>query len=87
MQLVPHLQDALIIRSWSGIDGGMPDNLPVMGPSRTTPGLIHAFGFSGHGAALTTLMGELDAVIAAYLEMKEVFCRELGLELSTSEGA
>lgn len=57
VQLVPHLQDALIIRSWSGIDGGMPDNLPVMGPSRTTPGLIHAFGFSGHGFMLGPAVG------------------------------
>jgi sarcosine oxidase, subunit beta len=42
----------MVIRSWTGIDGLMPDVLPVMGPSRTTPGLIHAFGFSGHGFML-----------------------------------
>jgi sarcosine oxidase subunit beta len=35
----------------------MPDVLPVIGPSRTRPGLIHAFGFSGHGFALGPAVG------------------------------
>ena len=35
----------------------MPDDIPVIGPSRTTPGLIHAFGFSGHGFQLGPGMG------------------------------
>lgn len=52
IRLIPRLAEAMIIRSWTGIDGVMPDVLPVMGPSRTTPGLIHAFGFSGHGFML-----------------------------------
>ncbi len=29
------------------------------GPSRTTPGLLHAFGFSGHGFQLGPAMGEI----------------------------
>ena len=38
--------------------------LPVIGPSAAMPGLIHAFGFSGHGFALSPLVGRLivDAV-------------------------
>jgi sarcosine oxidase subunit beta len=47
----------MIIRSWTGTDGQMPDVLPVLGPSRTTPGLIHAFGFSGHGFMLGPAVG------------------------------
>ena len=50
--LIPRLAEAMVIRSWTGIDGQMPDVLPVLGPSRTTKGLIHAFGFSGHGFML-----------------------------------
>jgi sarcosine oxidase subunit beta len=38
-----------VIRVWSGIEGYLPDMVPVIGPSRTTPGLFHAFGFCGHG--------------------------------------
>ena len=55
--LVPRLRHAHIIRTWTGIEGVMPDDIPVIGPSRTTPGLFHAFGFSGHGFQLGPAMG------------------------------
>lgn len=50
--LVPRLVGAQVIRTWSGIEGVMPDRLPVISVSATTPDLIHAFGFSGHGFQL-----------------------------------
>jgi glycine/D-amino acid oxidase-like deaminating enzyme len=50
--LVPRRRQAQIIRTWTGIEGIMPDGIPVLGPSRTTSGLFHAFGFSGHGFQL-----------------------------------
>ncbi len=59
VEIIPHLADAMIIRCWTGIDGGMPDALPVLGPSRTTSGLIHAFGFSGHGFMLGPAIGAI----------------------------
>jgi len=55
--LVPCLRNVQIIRTWTGIEGVMPDVIPVIGPSRTTPGLFHAFGFSGHGFQLGPAMG------------------------------
>lgn len=55
--LIPHLAGAMLIRGWTGTDGQMPDSQPVLGPSRTTPGLIHAFGFSGHGFMLGPAVG------------------------------
>jgi sarcosine oxidase subunit beta len=42
----------------------MPDDLPVIGPSRTTPGLIHCFGFSGHGFQLGPGVGAIVAELA-----------------------
>ena len=48
-QLVPMLRDCHVIRVWSGIEGYLPDMLPVIGASAGTPGLFHAFGFCGHG--------------------------------------
>ncbi|TBW39525.1 FAD-binding oxidoreductase [Siculibacillus lacustris] len=57
LQLVPSLAQANVIRTWSGFDGQMPDHIPVIGPSATTPGLIHAFGFSGHGFQLGPVIG------------------------------
>ncbi|HEY1327559.1 MAG TPA: FAD-binding oxidoreductase [Casimicrobiaceae bacterium] len=57
LRIVPALASALVIRTWTGIEGQMPDYLPVIGVSRTTPNLIHAFGFSGHGFQLGPAIG------------------------------
>src|SRR5262249_44735780 len=62
--LVPRLAHAHIIRTWTGIEGQMPDKLPVLGPSRTTPGLLHAFGFSGHGFQLGPVVGVILSELA-----------------------
>ncbi|MGY8660817.1 FAD-dependent oxidoreductase [Bradyrhizobium sp. UFLA05-109] len=59
LQLVPQLAGTQVIRSWTGIDGETPDDIPVIGPSRTTPGLFHAFGFSGHGFQLGPAIGAI----------------------------
>ena len=59
VQAVPRLKGARLIRTWTGLEGNMPDEIPVIGPSRTTPGLIHAFGFSGHGFQLGPGMGAI----------------------------
>ena len=61
IELVPMLAGAQIIRSWTGIDGKMPDAIPVIGRSSTTPGLFHAFGFSGHGFQLGPGIGAIMA--------------------------
>jgi sarcosine oxidase subunit beta len=48
-RVVPALAQAHVIRVWSGIEGYLPDMIPVIGPSLTATGLFHAFGFCGHG--------------------------------------
>lgn len=58
-ELVPELEGIQIIRSWSGLEGDLPDKLPIVCFSRTTPNLIHAFGFCGHGFQLGPAMGEI----------------------------
>jgi len=60
-RLFPPLAQARIVRSWAGLEGWSADGLPVIGPSGTVPGLIHAFGFCGHGFALVPLVGPLVA--------------------------
>jgi sarcosine oxidase subunit beta len=55
--IVPALKSAHVIRTWSGLDGDMPDHIPVIGFSSTTARLVHAFGFSGHGFQLGPVMG------------------------------
>jgi sarcosine oxidase subunit beta len=57
VDLLPTLRHAHIIRTWSGTEGYLPDRLPVIGPSATTPGLLHAFGFAGGGFQLGPAVG------------------------------
>lgn len=57
--LFPALRNAHIIRTWSGTEGYLPDREPVLGPSQTTPGLIHAFGFAGAGFQIGPAVGEV----------------------------
>ena len=56
-RVVPMLSSAQAIRVWSGIEGYLPDMLPVMGWSRTQKNLLHAFGFCGHGFQLSPGVG------------------------------
>ncbi|MCJ8140994.1 NAD(P)/FAD-dependent oxidoreductase [Falsirhodobacter halotolerans] len=59
LRLCPALADVAVIRTWSGCEGYVADGLPVMGPSATTPGLFHAFGFCGHGFQLGPGVGQV----------------------------
>ncbi|WP_297773843.1 FAD-binding oxidoreductase [uncultured Roseovarius sp.] len=65
LRLVPALADAAVIRQWSGCEGYVADTLPVIGPSGTTPGLFHAFGFCGHGFQLGPGVGDAMAELIA----------------------
>lgn len=56
---IPGLRGALVIRSWTGVEGGTPDKQPIFGMSPSTPGLLHAFGFSGGGFQLSPAVGEV----------------------------
>jgi sarcosine oxidase subunit beta len=56
-RVMPMLASAQVIRVWSGIEGYLPDLLPVMGWSLTTKNLLHAYGFCGHGFQLSPGVG------------------------------
>ena len=53
----PHLRGVPVMRCWAGIEGFTPDDIPVIGPSRTAPGIFHAFGYCGHGFELGPAVG------------------------------
>lgn len=57
--LFPFLGPLRVVRAWAGIEGRMPDDLPVIGPSGTEEGLWHSFGYSAHGFQLGPLVGRL----------------------------
>lgn len=64
-RLAPPVARLNIIRVWSGIEGYLEDNLPVMGPSAKVSGLYYAFGFSGHGFQLGPGVGDVMAELIA----------------------
>lgn len=64
IELLPVLRHAHFIRTWSGTEGYLPDREPVLGPSRTTPGLFHGFGFAGAGFQVGPAAGEVLAELA-----------------------
>jgi len=60
-RVVPLLRNLSIIRVWSGIEGYVEDDRPIMGPSARVPGLYYAFGFSGEGFQLGPGVGDVMA--------------------------
>ena len=59
IDLFPFLKQVPIVRCWPGIIGRMPDNIPVVGPSKNAIDVYHAFGFSGHGFQLGPIIGQI----------------------------
>jgi len=64
-RLMPGIEKLRIIRVWSGIEGYLPDDQPVMGPSDKVPGLYYAFGFSGAGFQIGPGVGDVMAELIA----------------------
>ena len=64
-EVFPVMRQAEIVRAWAGIEARMPDDLPVIGPSRTAPGVVHQFGFSAHGFQLGPATGAAVAELVA----------------------
>ena len=62
--LLPNLAAVPVTRAWAGLEGFMPDRIPVIGPGARHPGVLHAFGFSGHGFQLGPIVGEILADLA-----------------------
>lgn len=64
-ELFPAMRAATIVRAWAGIEAYMPDGIPVVGPSSTSEGIFHQFGFSTHGFQLGPGTGALMAELVA----------------------
>lgn len=58
-EVFPLMRDVPIVRCWAGIEAVMPDEIPVIGPSRGAPAAFHGFGFSGHGFQLGPIGGRI----------------------------
>ncbi len=64
-RIAPGLAQLRTIRTWSGIEGYLPDDIPIMGPSGKVSGLFYAFGFCGHGFQLGPGVGDTMAELIA----------------------
>ena len=64
-RVIPALGALRTIRTWSGIEGYLPDDIPIMGPSGKVSGLFYAFGFCGHGFQLGPGVGDVMAELIA----------------------
>jgi sarcosine oxidase subunit beta len=64
-RVVPALGRLHVLRTWSGVEGYMSDDIPIMGPSAKVSGLYYAFGFCGHGFQLGPGVGDVMAELVA----------------------
>jgi sarcosine oxidase subunit beta len=63
-EVYPALTDCKLAESWAGLEAFTPDDLPVIGPVPGVDGVLVAAGFSGHGFALTPVVGDVLARLA-----------------------
>ncbi|MFO1325372.1 MAG: FAD-binding oxidoreductase [Burkholderiales bacterium] len=61
---MPAFADAGLAASWTGVYDVTPDWNPVLGALPGVPGLLVAYGFSGHGFKLSPIVGRLLAQAA-----------------------
>ena len=59
MALFPQLKNVRIVRTWAGLEGFMPDSVPVIGAASEARDVYHAFGFSAHGFQLSPVVGKI----------------------------
>lgn len=57
LALFPTIGALRIVRSWAGLEAKTKDNIAIAGLSPSAPGLMHLFGFSGHGFQLVPALG------------------------------
>lgn len=57
----PIMRSSTIVRSWAGIEGMVPDGLPIIAESQQVSGFFHVCGFSAHGFQLSPMIGNLAA--------------------------
>ena len=63
-EVYPPVASCKLARGWAGLEAFMPDDLPVLGPVPGQSGLLVAAGFSGHGFALSPMVGDILARLA-----------------------
>lgn len=58
ISIFPIMRNVRIVRSWAGIEGIMPDHIPVISKSNID-GAFHSFGYSAHGFQMAPIAGKI----------------------------
>jgi len=59
LDFFPQLCNVRVVRVWAGIEGFLPDGIPVISASKIGNNAYHAFGFSAHGFQLSPVVGRI----------------------------
>ena len=59
VDIFPIMREVRINRCWAGLEGRLPDDIPIIGASDRLPGVFHAFSFCGHGFQLGPVVGRI----------------------------
>jgi sarcosine oxidase subunit beta len=86
-EVYPPVGSCVLARSWIGLEAFMPDELPVMGPVPGVDGLLVAAGFSGHGFALSPVVGDVLARLALGRDALEHLWRDLRFDRPALAGS
>ncbi|KAA9001307.1 FAD-binding oxidoreductase [Affinibrenneria salicis] len=65
IDLFPIMRNATLVRSWSGVEGWLPDSIPVIGASAKHEDLYHSFAFCTHGFQMGPGVGKVMAELIA----------------------
>jgi sarcosine oxidase, subunit beta len=86
-EVYPPVADCPLARSWIGLEAFLPDELPVIGPVPGADGLLVAAGFSGHGFALSPMIGDVLARLALGRDALRSLWRDLRFDRPTLAGS
>ena len=86
-EVYPPVAACTLDRSWIGLEAFMPDELPVIGPVPGVAGLLVATGFSGHGFALSPMVGDVLARLALGREPLSSLWRDLRIDRPSLAGS
>ena len=86
-EVYPPVAACALDRSWIGLEAFMPDELPVIGPVPGVAGLLVATGCSGHGFALSPMVGDVLARLALGREPLSSLWRDLRIDRPSLAGS
>ena len=76
-EVYPSVAGVAFARGWAGLEAFTPDEVPVLGPVPGIDGLFVAAGFSGHGFALSPMIGDVLARLALGRDARPELWRRL----------